>query len=514
MAATTLISPPIAATVGMGCYRVSDNNPAHLDALRCALDNGFSTFDTASTYTNGSSESALGTVLAGRSSTSTIITKVGIAEGHTLDLLRTYGVFGSPLPNSVAFTDKLAYSLHPDFLDDVLSSSLERLQRSFVDVLLLHNPEMMLQWAYQQTQSLMAARTGIRTEPVLDNHSEQRDAVDDVHTQSSATSTTTSNQELQDAIASARTTLDGQLALAMEWLERQVRLGRIKAYGVSSNTFASPPTFFDALSLRACLDIAISVGGSGHAFRYIQLPFNIIEHAPATQISASGLTLLEEAVQAGVHVVANRLLNAVVGTDLIRLVTHSTPLDAANPSALEDRIHKLEVEEHDVLQGIIKETSAKEHERDLLQETFRVAGALCQSWNRFEGIVHYRDARRMYLDSRLTVASRYPQAADYVANVTHVLDQLDALYAMEENASLEELRVALCEEAGARANTPLQHLAIHLPRNTPGIGTVLVGMRTSAYVSDVVRAASLPPITCDRTFWDRINDHLHRLSAS
>jgi hypothetical protein len=54
---------------------------------------------------------------------------------------------------------------------------------------------------------------------------------------------------------------------------------------------------------------------------------------------------------------------------------------------------------------------------------------------------------------------------------------------------------------------------LHAVRNTPGIGTVLVGMRKREYVRDVSAAMLLEPVQCGRSTWEAINDHLHRLSA-
>jgi hypothetical protein len=243
------------------------------------------------------------------------------------------------------------------------------------------------------------------------------------------------------------------------------------------------------------------------------MPFNIIEHQAATTANHADLTVLDVAVQHGIHVLANRPLNAIANNELIRLVSYDVPAQAAEAHTIESRIHELEIQEHDVLQQLIASIAPAESELRLLQESFRVAGALCQSWNKFEGLVHYRDVRKAHLDTRVAIASRYQDAKAYVESITGVLNGLDMLYAMEENASLEELRQTLCDVLGQPPDTPLQHLALHAVRNTPGIGTVLVGMRKREYVRDVSAAMLLEPVQCGRSTWEAINDHLHRLSA-
>ena len=62
---------------------------------------------------------------------------------------------------------------------------------------------------------------------------------------------------------------------AFEACEAERREGRVRAYGLATWTaFRVPPDSPDHHSLSAVLELARSVGGEGHGFRYVQLPVN------------------------------------------------------------------------------------------------------------------------------------------------------------------------------------------------------------------------------------------------
>ena len=181
------------------------------------------------------------------------------------------------------------------------------------------------------------------------------------------------------------------------------------------------------------------------------------------------------------------------------------------------------IKDLDVLEekiGNIPDEVKTEKDAEIIQEVFKIANALCSSWNTFEGIVHYRDVRRQYLEPRLKVATRYAEgssepdkAQKYIDDITRLLDDIDTLYAAEENHSLEELREAMADELGLPLDTPLQHIALHALLCTDGVGVVLVGMRRPEYVDDCLAATHLPESPYHRSTWNRIAAHLARLSA-
>jgi predicted aldo/keto reductase-like oxidoreductase len=62
------------------------------------------------------------------------------------------------------------------------------------------------------------------------------------------------------------------------------------------------------------------------------------------------------------------------------------------------------------------------------------------------------------------------------------------------------------------SESPLQHIAIHALNCTQGIGTVLVGMRTPAYVDDVMSVMDLPQQQFTRGTWEEVVKVLRELS--
>lgn len=474
-----------AATLGFGAYRIGTAVPEHEQALRRALDLGIGVIDTSSNYSDGASEELIGRVISTSTPPKRIITKVGYVQGQLLDQLKAMEAMSMEPPDIVKFGDTLWHCIHPEFLDIVVGTSIEKLYPAGRSadagelIVLLHNPEYFLQQAHQEGTDL----------------------------------------------ATARHYLYHRLRMAFGWLEDAARKGRITAYGVSSNTFGSPLDAPDMVSLEECVRAAHDAVDGKHHFRVAEMPMNLIEHFPATVMNQDSgrCTTLERARELGIDVVLNRPLNAIVDNDLIRLVSHVMPSHIIHPSDIERRIHELEVVEHDLANALLAEASpeggADERMRELVGEAYRVAGSLCQAWSTFQGLIHWRDVRRQYLDPRLEAAAMLSEKSErmtdhlaYISDLVRVLDDLDALYARNENDSLEDLRQSMASIFALDPETPLQHIAIHALRCTNGVQAVLVGMRTTNYVRDVLHVTELEPAIYDRTHWLHAADELRRLS--
>jgi len=462
---------------GFGSYRIAEGDATHEAALRHALDRGITLIDTSTNYSDGASELLIGRVLLDHTHASSVelVTKAGYIQGTTLDRAQARIQNGDPFPEVVQVQESLWHCIAPEFLEDQLMASMQRLQRTSIDVLLLHNPEYFLLDAHQR---------GI--------------PIDD-----------------------ARRHFYRRIRNAFQFLEECVLDGRIVSYGISSNTFPCEPDDPGFCSLEECLAIADRVAGHEHHFRTIQLPMNIIEHHAATVCNQRdrSATVLELASEHALRVLVNRPLNGVIEDDLIRLATHPLPATMPLPDEVDARIHTLEIEEHQAAQLVLQTLQGDGKEAAAIQETFKVAAALCQSWRSFSGLPHWNDIVSMYLQPRIHVMQRYvADASDpvamqhYMDGLRSVLNDITALYAHEENLSLAELRAMLADECGMPLDAPLQHIALHAVRCTAGVSVVLVGMRTPAYVDDVLASLELPPISLHRASWLRIVGHLARLS--
>jgi aryl-alcohol dehydrogenase-like predicted oxidoreductase len=154
---------------------------------------------------------------------------------------------------------KVDHCIAPVFLGARLTRSLERLRRPYVDGFLLHNPERLL------TQRV------------------------------------------------DRDELVCQVETAFGFLEECVAAGRIRYYGVSSNSLAPP----EALGLEDFVAAAERVDPHHH-FRLVQFPCNLLERTAVE--NDSGPSLSTRARTAGLVTIANRPLNALVNGRQLRLV--------------------------------------------------------------------------------------------------------------------------------------------------------------------------------------------------
>lgn len=98
-----------------------------------------------------------------------------------------------------------------------------------------------------------------------------------------------------------------RMGAAFETLEGLAKEGRIGVYGVATwNGLRVGPEDPGHLSLQELVDLAKRVGGPGHRFRAVQLPFNLsmaeAAFAPTQEFGGEGTTLLEAARKLGVAV--------------------------------------------------------------------------------------------------------------------------------------------------------------------------------------------------------------------
>jgi len=260
------------AEFGFGTYRVSDENPEHIEAIRMAVTSGIRVIDTSTNYMDGGAERAVAKALRYLDDDTAkgveIVSKFGYIQGSTLVRLQEGEVF----EEVVEFAPHVFHCIHPDFMRDQLERSLERLQRSSLGCYLIHNPEYFL---------LDALNRGRERTEVLD--------------------------ELNDRIYRAFVAL-----------EKAVEEGKIDSYGISSNSFAKVPAdpeflpYEDLPSLAA--HAAQSAGNTRPHFTTLQLPINMLE--------TEGLKCAAWAKSHGLRIMANRPLNAQYGTQMFRLADY------------------------------------------------------------------------------------------------------------------------------------------------------------------------------------------------
>ncbi len=265
---------------GFGCYRVDYRVSEHNDALEKAFLSGVNLIDTSANYTDGNSEKLVGNILNKLINTKqkeresvVIVTKGGYLQGLNYVISQKRKMAGNPFPDLVEYGEGLEHCIHPEFLEDQITRSLQRLNLSTIDIYLLHNPEYFLSFSKSNNIPLEEARKEYY----------------------------------------------GRIKLAFKHLEREVSRGRIQFYGISSNTFPEIPESYEFTSLEKVLDIAYEVSLKNN-FKVIQFPMNLLEAGAAINKNQSdNKTLIELAKDRNLGVLINRPLNAISNNRLIRL---------------------------------------------------------------------------------------------------------------------------------------------------------------------------------------------------
>jgi aryl-alcohol dehydrogenase-like predicted oxidoreductase len=265
------------AQYALGTYRISDQNPEHIEAIRLAVESGVTLIDTSTNYTDGGAERAIALALRNMPEEAIagveIVSKYGYIQGSTMQRIKE----GENFPQIVEYAPHVFHCISPEFLHDQLTRSLERLGRDSIGCYLVHNPEYFL-----------------------------LDAI---------------NKKIDRAEA-----LDGmyeRIYGAFVALEREVQKGRIAGYGISSNSFSKPkndPEFLPYEDLVTLAENAAEEAGSdSHHFTTVQLPINLLER--------DGLHCASWAKENGLRVLANRPLNAQKGGLMHRLADYEEPRD-------------------------------------------------------------------------------------------------------------------------------------------------------------------------------------------
>jgi hypothetical protein len=373
--------------IGFGCYRIALGNAEHERALSSAISAGVNLIDTSANYGDGLSEQLVGKVLRDLIARDQIqreqivlVTKAGYIQGSNLEIVKRRARERTPFPEVVEIEERLQHCIHPEFLEDQLTRGSERLGCGGVDGFLLHNPEYFLEWAQS------------------------------------------ADWDLDDA----RAEYYRRIEAAFVYLEEQAEAGRIRFYGVSSNTFPSEPDDFSFTSLSELLRIAERLGCKH--FALIQFPMNLME--------TGGVTVANQGVSAGAP-------GAGVDAEM-----------GANEDAETGAEAESEAEELEGAGGA-----------DLM--------TLCRE--RGMGVLINRPLNAFYGGRMLRLAETKTFMDEDDPNFSLVDFQMQFLKG----------HIAVADEEWGAAGD-LSQIAIRALRSTEGVDSVLVGMRTPHYVRNAV----------------------------
>ena len=263
------------SSIGMGTYLGEcddDEDQRYVDVLTDGVSSGLNVIDTAINYRCQRSERAVGRALqrildskVAERDEIVVCTKGGYVplEGSPPDSRSDYEAYleREYFASSVMLKSEVVAGGHcvsPRFLSNQIERSRSNLGVDRIDVFYLHNPE------------------------------QQLDTLD-------------------------REQFNRSIANAFSELESQVEAGQIGAYGCATwNGFRTPPTLRNHLSLSSLIEIAESVGGKSHHFRFVQLPVNLAmtEAIRSTTQDSHGtpMSLMDLATQLGISVIASATL--------------------------------------------------------------------------------------------------------------------------------------------------------------------------------------------------------------
>lgn len=472
--------------LGFGTYRVDAGELEHREALKKALREGVNLIDTSTNYMDGDSERLVGSVVhelikCGELTRDEVIviSKIGYVQGQNLKQAEAREQAGRPYPDMVKYGEGIWHCIHPEYLADQLTQSLDRLGLARLDVCLLHNPEYFLSEAAGHTVGGLVA---------------------------------------------AREAFYRRIEQAFTFFESQVMAGRISFYGVSSNTVTADPSDAEATSLsrmcEAAKTAATSQGMDRHHFAVLQCPMNLYETgALLTPNTGMGQreTVLEVAQQEGIAVLVNRPLNAMPTkkSGVIRLANfplEGEPVDfeqqCQTVGALEDEYRK-----------VIAPTLQHNGQGTAPADFFTWAVELTRMRPHIQGLEHWEQIEQQLIAPQMnqvmqalsrhltgTAAEQWDAWRDrYVPQLLTLLGGLRkeaTERSRDRTASLSASLDDLLPET--RRKESLSRKSLWVLASTPGVTAVLNGMRSRAYVEDSLAILKWEPAPAVRPLYEAV----------
>ena len=492
---TTLGSTGLTTSrMGFGGYRISLGVEDHQKALDKALQEGCNLIDTSTNYADGESERLVGTVLKElvtkqRLSREEVIvvSKIGYVQGHNLSRAQAKEKAGKPFPEMVKYGEGIWHCLHPEFLAEQLTLSLDRLGLATLDICLLHNPEYFLSDAKNRNLSLNTI-------------------------------------QLEDL----RQEFYRRLEQAFKFLESQVATGTIQFYGVSSNTCTATPDNPESTSLSRMLEAAQTAARQGgmdhHHFRVLQLPMNLFE-AGALLTHNTGKdrshTVLSLAREHEIAVLINRPLNAIPerGRGMIRLADPQAEISNTNFEAQQPKVAALE---HDYKQVLVPQIPQPDQGASPLEyfnwaeELKRVRPSIqnLEHWDQIESQTIAPHVNRVFqlLTQHFTGKKEEEKIWEswrdkYVPELIALLRVMRMEAAQKSAKNISEIRQAIDPLLPAeKRDQPFSRKALWTLASTPGVTCILNGMRHPTYVDDSLTILQWAPLPQPRQIFETLKD--------
>ena len=463
--------------LGFGTYRVDTKEPEHRDALKKALREGVNLIDTSTNYMDGDSERLVGSVLGEliKSGELTreeviVVSKIGYVQGDNFKQAEARERAGRPYPDMVKYGEGIWHCIHPEYLADQLTLSLDRLGLATLDVCLLHNPEYFL------------------------SEAAHHDGGD---------------------LTVARDIFYRRIEQAFAFFESQVAVGRISYYGVSSNTVTADPSDAEATSLsRMCEAAKVAAAVQGmerHHFAALQCPMNLYE-AGALVTPNTGKdqreTVLEMAQREGIAVLVNRPLNAMPTkkSGVVRLADFPIEGDQVDFDRQCQTVAALEDEYRKAIAPALQHSGEGMAPADF----FTWAVELPRVRPQIQGLEHWEQIEHQmiapHVNQVMQALSRNltgEAAEQWEAWRDRYVPQLLTLLGGLRREATERSRAKTALVSATldpllpepRRKESLSRKALWVLASTPGITCVLNGMRSPAYADDSLAVMGWEPLT-------------------
>ncbi len=454
--------------LGFGCYRIDGSDPEHAASLEQALLGGVNLIDTSTNYMDGESERLVGAVLhrlAGHSLVRreeiVVVSKMGYAQGQNLKQAERREQQGRPYPEMVKYGEGIWHCIHPEFLEDQLTASLDRLALEQLDICLLHNPEYFLAEAAQRGDQDVA---GVRDE------------------------------------------FYRRIEQAFGFLESQVAAGRIGWYGVSSNNIGFDMDNPEATSLRRFHDAAVRAamveGAKRTHFAVLQCPMNLFETGPLFARNTGpdgGYTALEVARQQSIAVLVNRPLNAMPPNKSGMMRLAALPIEGESVD-IEGTLKGVEALEQEYRTALAPSLPFSEQGTPP-SEFFNWAAELARIRPLIQGLEQWEHIEHQMIAPHVNqVLQAIPRLLGEAQTdrweawrdryIPQLLMLLRGLRREATERSLRKVGVVAAALDNSlplnRRNEPLARKALWVLTSTPGVSCVLNGMRSKRYVEDAL----------------------------
>ena len=299
---------------------------------------------------------------------------------------------------------------------------------------------------------------------------------------------------------------------AFRLLETKVEEGKIKWYGISSNTFGANSDKLNFTSLEKVVEIAESISKT-NKFAVVQFPLNAIERSNASTKNQNNnsISFLELANKKDLGVLVNRPLNGIVDNQLIRLADFEIKENISKEETFElaDEISKLE---NDLLN--ITESIADESTRNDVTDCLSLGKILKDNFDKFNSVSHFKDLRNQYFIPRADYAiknlfesnqdnkSIISRLNNFAVHLNILLDSFESVFAIEANENNLELHYEMNNYLDHQFHSlRLSQKSVLVTALLEEISCSLVGMRKTDYVKDILEIPDFQKNDKIRMYW-------------